>query len=167
MGLKLLFFYKNGMNELTSKEYKRFMDTDTLESNIAKKMLKNAQFERTLEISLLSISPDSACMQMQVTKKMLNGHGTCHGGAIFSLADAAFALACNAKNIITVAQACDISFVRPANSGDTLTAKAREKYLKGRNGIYDVEIVNQHNEQVAFFTGKSCALKGHVISSDE
>ena len=106
-------------------------------------------------------------MQMSVTEKLLNGHGTCQGGAIFSFADATFAIACNSRNIATVAGACDISFVKPAFQGDTLIATATEKYVKGRNGIYDVVVVNQKFESVAFFTGKSVAIKGKIIEEEE
>ncbi len=134
---------------------------------VAEKMMADTKFEHTLGMKLLEVEEGYAKMEMEVTQKMLNGHGTCQGGAIFSFADAAFAIACNSRNIATVAAACDISFVKPALLGDTLYATATEKYLKGRNGIYDILVVNQKFESVAFFTGKSKAVKGTILEEKE
>jgi acyl-CoA thioesterase len=134
---------------------------------VASKMMENTKFEHELGIRLLDVEEGFAKMEMEVTEKLLNGHGTCQGGAIFSFADAAFAIACNSRNLTTVAGACDISFVKPAFKGDILTATATEKYLKGRNGIYDILVTNQKFESVAFFTGKSVAIKGNVIDIQE
>ncbi|PLY07152.1 MAG: phenylacetic acid degradation protein PaaD [Arcobacter sp.] len=134
---------------------------------VAEKMMANTKFEHTLGMKLLEVEEGYAKMEMEVTQKMLNGHGTCQGGAIFSFADAAFAIACNSRNIATVAASCDISFVKPAFLGDTLYASATEKYLKGRNGIYDILVVNQKFESVAFFTGKSKAIKGSILEEKE
>ena len=134
---------------------------------VAEKMMADTKFEHTLGMKLLEVEEGYAKMEMEVTQKMLNGHGTCQGGAIFSFADAAFAIACNSRNIATVAASCDISFVKPAFLGDTLYASATEKYLKGRNGIYDILVVNQKFESVAFFTGKSKAIKGSILEEKE
>jgi acyl-CoA thioesterase len=94
---------------------------------------------------------------------MLNGHAICHGGFIFSLADSAFAFACNSYNLSTVASGCAIDFVAPAREGDVLTAAARERSASGRTGVYDIEVTNQRGEAVALFRGKSYRVKGHVI----
>lgn len=134
---------------------------------VATKMMEDTKFEHELGIRLLDVDDGFAKMEMKVTEKLLNGHGTCQGGAIFSFADAAFAIACNSRNIATVAGACDISFVKPGFIDDILTATATEKYIKGRNGIYDIVVTNQKLESVAFFTGKSVAIKGTIIEEEE
>jgi len=134
---------------------------------VATKMMDDTKFEHELGIRLLDVDDGYAKMEMKVTEKLLNGHGTCQGGAIFSFADAAFAIACNSRNIATVAGACDISFVKPGFIDDILTATATEKYIKGRNGIYDIVVTNQKLESVAFFTGKSVAIKGTIIEEEE
>jgi len=134
---------------------------------VATKMMEDTNFENTLGMEFIDVEEGFAKMKMEVKEMMLNGHGTCQGGAIFSFADATFAIACNSRNIATVAGACDISFVKPAFEGDILTATATEKYIKGRNGIYDVLVVNQKFESVAFFTGKSVAIKGHIVDIQE
>jgi len=143
------------------------MSEDKLSYKIAKKMLETSNFENELGVELVSVDEGFAKIKMEVKDMMKNGHGTCQGGAIFSFADAAFALACNSRNIATVAQACDISFVKPAFIGDVLTATATEKYIKGRSGIYDVLVVNQKFESVAFFTGKSRAIPGTILEDEE
>lgn len=143
------------------------MSENKLCFKVATKMMEDTKFEHELGISLLDVDDGFAKMEMRVTEKLLNGHGTCQGGAIFSFADATFAIACNSRNIATVAGACDISFVKPAFKDDTLTATATEKYIKGRNGIYDIVVTNQKLESVAFFTGKSVAIKGTIIEEEE
>jgi acyl-CoA thioesterase len=94
---------------------------------------------------------------------MLNGHGTCHGGYIFTLADSAFAYACNSYNLTTVAAGCTIDYLAPGREGDVLTAIAQERSASGRTGVYDIEVINQRGEKIALFRGKSYRIKGHVI----
>ena len=101
---------------------------------------------------------------MKVRADMLNGHATCHGGFIFTLADSAFAFACNSANMSTVASGCSIDFIAPAREDDVLTAIGRERSLSGRTGVYDIEVTNQRGETVALFRGKSYRIKGHVIA---
>jgi len=103
---------------------------------------------------------------MLVKKEHLNGAGTCHGGAIFTLADSAFAYACNSRNILTVASGCDINYVNPAFEGDTLTATATEKFQRGKSGIYDVVVTNQEFKSIAFFTGRARSLNDTVIKEE-
>ena len=100
---------------------------------------------------------------MTVRADMLNGHAICHGGLIFTLADSAFAFACNSYNLTTVASGCAIDFVAAAHEGDVLTAVAQERSVSGRTGVYDIEVTNQRGERVAFFRGKSYRIKGHVV----
>ena len=116
---------------------------------------------RALGIVLQSVAPGKATVTMSITADKLNGHGICHGGLIFTLADTAFAHACNSYNQRVVAQSCSISFLASGNSGEQLTAKAHEVHRAGRNGIYDVEVFNSSGEVIAQFRGQSRTIKGH------
>jgi acyl-CoA thioesterase len=100
---------------------------------------------------------------MTVRADMVNGHAICHGGLIFTLADSAFAFACNSHNLTTVASGCTIEFLAPAHEGDELTASAIERSVAGRTGVYDIEVTNQRGEVIALFRGKSHRIKGHVV----
>ncbi|HEY0834957.1 MAG TPA: hydroxyphenylacetyl-CoA thioesterase PaaI [Azospirillum sp.] len=114
-------------------------------------------------IVLTEIAPGFARMTMTVRKDMVNGHDSCHGGMTFTLADTAFAYACNSGNEATVAASCHISFPAPGRLGDVLTAEAREVHRKGRSGVYDCIITNQDGVVVGIFRGQSAAVKGHVV----
>jgi acyl-CoA thioesterase len=94
---------------------------------------------------------------------MLNGHATCHGGFIFTLADSAFAFACNSHNHVTVGAGCSIDYLSPGREGDVLTASATEQTLAGKSGIYDVNVRNQDGRTIALFRGKSHRVSGEVI----
>ena len=131
------------------------MTAQSIAEQCAAKMLAMDEASKALGVTIQTVSPGSAILNMQVTSKMLNGHKTCHGGFIFTLADSAFATACNSYNKTAVAASCDISFVRPAFAGDYLSAVATEQFRAGRNGIYDVSVTNQDNETIALFRGKS------------
>lgn len=99
--------------------------------------------------------PGHARAQMTITGQMLNGHGTCHGGSLFLLADTAFACACNSHGNVAFAAAANITFLVPAYAGDVLTAEAVERTLSGRNGVYDVTVTRGAGEVVAEFRGQS------------
>ncbi|CAG2149107.1 hydroxyphenylacetyl-CoA thioesterase PaaI [Ralstonia mannitolilytica] len=118
---------------------------------------------RWLGMRLEAVGPGYARLSMTVRPEFLNGHRTCHGGLIFTLADSAFAFACNSHNHNTVAAGCSVEFLRPAQGGDVLTAEAAEQVLSGRHGVYDVRVSNQNDEVVAMFRGKSAQIRGHVI----
>ena len=105
----------------------------------------------------------TATLQLTVAQHHCNGHGICHGGVTFMLADSAFAFACNSRNQSTVAQHNTISFTAPGRLGDSLTATAREVSLSGRNGIYDVTVTNQQGQTIAEFRGMSRAIKGQLF----
>lgn len=105
----------------------------------------------------------TATLQLTVSQHHCNGHGICHGGVTFMLADSAFAFACNSRNQSTVAQHNVISFTAPGRLGDNLTATAREVSLTGRNGIYDVTVANQQGQTIAEFRGMSRAIKGQLF----
>ena len=117
-------------------------------------MLASDAASRMLGIELADYGPGWARARMTVRGDMVNGHGTCHGGLIFSLADTAFACACNSWGPVTVAAGCDIVFVAPARSGDVLVAEARMRSRYGRNGIYDVTVMDG-DRLVAEFRGRS------------
>ncbi len=101
---------------------------------------------------------------MDVRPAFLNGHTICHAGLLFTLADSAFACACNSYNISTVAAGCSIEFLHPVQGDDRLTAEATEQTLSGRTRIYDIRVTNREGETVAMFRGKSAQInKGTVI----
>ena len=116
-----------------------------------------------LGMTLVSVDEGTAAMTLVVEKHHCNGHGMCHGGITFSLADSTFAFACNSRNQVTVAQNNMITYIAPARVGDTLTATAREVSLIGRSGIYDVRVTNQKGETIAEMRGLSRSIKGHLF----
>lgn len=113
------------------------------------------------------VDEGTAVLSLTVQPEHVNGHEICHGGIIFSLADSAFAFACNSRNQSTVAQHNTISYLRPGKLGDTLTAHAREVSLAGRSGITDVTVTNQDGTVIAEFRGASRAIKGQLFSEEE
>ncbi|WP_018633774.1 hydroxyphenylacetyl-CoA thioesterase PaaI [Neomegalonema perideroedes] len=126
----------------------------------AQAMWSGDSASRRLGMSLERVAPGEARLSMTITEAMSNGHGNCHGGYMFILADSAFAFACNSYNQAAVAQHCSISFLIPGRIGDRLTAEAREVSRKGRSGLYDIRITNQNGEHVAEFRGHSRVVKG-------
>ena len=114
----------------------------------------------TIEVT----KPGQAEARFEVRANMVNGYDICHGGFIFTLADSAFAFACNTYNRITVAASASIEFVRPARLGDKLLATAAEVHRGGRTGIYDITITNQDDDVVAIFRGRSHATREPVFS---
>ena len=138
-------------------------DAHALAERVAAAMYARDTASKALGMRIARASPGYAELTMTVRADMLNGHAICHGGLIFTLADSAFAFACNSYNFNTVASGCGIDFVAPAREGDVLTARASERALAGRTGVYDVEVANQRGETVALFRGKSYRIKGHLI----
>ncbi len=126
-------------------------------------MYANDRASQGLGIRIEAIGPGFARMSMRVRRDMLNGYSTCHGGFLFTLADSAFAFACNSRNDATVAAGCSIEFLRPGREGEMLIATAQEQVLSGRTGIYDTTVVNEAGEMIAIFRGKSARIKGEVI----
>ena len=104
-----------------------------------------------------------AVLSLTVKPEHCNGHAICHGGVIFSLADSAFAFACNSRNQSTVAQHNIISYLAPGKEGDVLTAVAEETDLSGRSGIYDVTVTNQDGRKIASFRGLSRTIAGTLF----
>jgi len=118
---------------------------------------------RSLGVVLDEIEPGRARLSMTVRDDMVNSHDLCHGGMIFSLADCAFAYSCNSRNGKTVAAGASIDYVSAARLGDRLTAIAEERALAGRTGIYDVRVVDQNGELIAFFRGRSHRVAGAIL----
>lgn len=113
---------------------------------------------RTLGIELIEASPGKARLAMIVTEAVLNAHGMCHGGAIFSLADAGFFYACNSGGVQSVAAGCDINYLRPAKLGDKLEVVVRERARSRRSGLYDAEVRNGEGQLVAVMSGRAMAV---------
>lgn len=118
-------------------------------------MFERDSASQALGMCILSIAPGTARLAMRVREDMVNGHGVCHGGLIFSLADSAFAFASNTGNAVTVAASAGIEFLAPARLSDELVAEARLISRSRRTGVYDVVVRNQHDECVALFRGRS------------
>ncbi|QIR86933.1 hydroxyphenylacetyl-CoA thioesterase PaaI [Paracoccus sp. AK26] len=126
----------------------------------ARAMWNDDSASQRLGMSLDYIAPGRATLSMTITDTMSNGHGNAHGGYIFTLADSAFAFACNSYNQMAVAQHCSITYLIPGRIGDRLTATATETSRRGRSGIYDIRITNQDGDHVAEFRGHSRTIKG-------
>jgi acyl-CoA thioesterase len=138
-------------------------DPQTLAELAGKTMYERDPASQALGMTLAAIRPGYARMRMRVREDMLNGHGTCHGGYIFMLADSAFAFACNSHNFNTVGAACTIDYLAPGRAGDVLVAEAVEQALAGKTGVYDVVVTDQDGRKVALFRGKSHRVAGHVV----
>jgi acyl-CoA thioesterase len=123
-------------------------------------MLKNDAATQGLGMDVQEVAPGHATLTMTVRANMLNGHATCHGGFIATLADSAFAFACNSYDELTVASGFAIDFLAPARLDDVLTARCVEVSKSGRTGVYDAEVFNQRGERIAVFRGRSYTLKG-------
>ena len=126
----------------------------------ARAMWNDDLASQRLGMTLDHIAPGRATLSMTVTEAMANGHGHCHGGYIFTLADSTFAFACNSYNQRVVAQHCAITYLIPGRIGDRLTATARETARRGRSGLYDVRITNQDGAHLAEFRGHSRVVRG-------
>lgn len=116
-----------------------------------------------LGMQVESRGPGRAEVSMRIRPDMVNGHGICHGGLVFALADSAFAFACNSHGDNTVAAGASIEFLKPARAGDVLRAVAAERWRAGRAGIYEIEVRNQQGELVALFRGRSHQIAGRLI----
>jgi acyl-CoA thioesterase len=127
-------------------------------------MYERDSASRWLGITLLEIRPGYARMAMTVRETMLNGHLSCHGGFIFTLADSAFAFACNSYNLNAVGAGCSIDYLAPGQLGDVLTAEAVEQSLSGKSGIYDITVRNQDGRALALFRGKSLRIGGQLVA---
>lgn len=126
-------------------------------------MFANDRASQLLGIQVEKIGPGTATLSMTVRADMLNGFAICHGGLMTTLADSAFAFACNSRNDVTVAASITVDFLAAAQEHDVLTAVASEVSLAGSTGLYDVVITNQTGKRVAVFRGRSHRMKGRQV----
>lgn len=141
------------------------MDKLAVAKACAKKMFDDDAASTELKMTFNIPEPGIAVVRMHVSAIMANGFDICHGGYVFTVADSAFALACNAYNDITVAAGASIDFLKPALLGDELIATAREVRRGRRAGLYDVDVRNQDDTLIAVFRGRSASLDRPLIDS--
>ena len=139
-------------------------DPQQLAQAVANAMWSRDNATQALGMEVLAVGPGTATIAMPVRTDMLNGHHMCHGGYIFTLADSAFAYACNSYNQNTVASACHIDFLAPARLGDVLEAEAVERSAAGRTGVYVITVRVRGGKTGALFRGKSYRIQGEVIA---
>ena len=143
------------------------MDADQTALEIARecaqRMYADDAASRALGIEVGDVAPGRATARMTVRDDMVNGHGICHGGYVFTLADTAFAFACNTYDDRTVAAGADISFLEPVHAGERLTATACERSRRGRSGLYDVTVATGDGVVVAEFRGRSRSLGKRML----
>ena len=123
-------------------------------------LFENDRASKMLGMRIVSVTPGSATLAMTIRDDMLNGHDICHGGLITTLADSAFAFACNSYDELTVASGFSVDLLAPGRLNDVLTARCTEVSKAGRTGVYDAVITNQRGERVAVFRGRSYTMKG-------
>ncbi len=126
-------------------------------------MARDDHASRMLGIEILAVGPGRAQLRMAVRQDMLNGHAICHGGLMTTLADSAFAFACNAYNELTVASGFDVNIIASAKLGDVLTATATEVAKTRRTGVYDIDVCDQNGRRLLAFRGRSTTLSGKVV----
>jgi len=141
------------------------LSPDDLARACADAMWGEDQASQGLGMEIVDIKAGQATLAMTIQPHMVNGHGIAHGGFIFTLADSAFAFACNSRNERTVAAQGAITFIRPGKLGDRLVAEAREVSRSGRSGIYDVR-VTAGDVVIAEFRGHSRSIGGALVPSE-
>jgi acyl-CoA thioesterase len=142
-------------------------DPHALARRCAQAMYDRDRASQIAGMTIDAVEPGYAKVSMTLLPQMINGHQTAHGGAIFALADSAFAFACNSRNVASVAQHCSITYVTPGREGERLVAECRENNLTGRFGVYDVTITGGDGRVVAIFRGHSAAVRGNVLDGKE
>lgn len=133
-------------------------------AQVIEHMLQHDRFSQWLGIAIIEIKEGYSKIKMTVREEMLNGFGIVHGGIAFSLADSAFAFACNNRNNLSVALDTSINFIKPVHPGDELIAEAKELHNGRSTGLYHISIHNQHNHLVAQFKG-TCYRTGKPLVS--
>jgi acyl-CoA thioesterase len=140
------------------------LDPHALAEAVRHGMFKDDAASQGLGMQIEAVGPGYARIGMTVRPDMLNGFRICHGGFITTLADSAFAFACNSHNELTVAAGIVVDFLAPAHEGDRLVAECHEVALTGRTGVYDIKVTNQHGKTVVVMRGRSHTMKGkHVV----
>jgi acyl-CoA thioesterase len=140
-------------------------DPQSVAEASARAMYAQDRASQALGMRILEVRPGYARLVMKVREDMVNGHQLCHGGLIFTLADSAFAFACNTYDVVTVASAASVEFLLSASLGDELTAIAEERTRSKRTGVYDVTVRNSQGECVALFRGRSHQLGGTITAA--
>ena len=141
------------------------MDAQQLAEASAAAMWAGDRAAQALAMRIEAVAPGTASLSMAVREDMVNGHRICHGGFIFTLADTAFAYACNSQNYSAVAAGARIEFLAPGHLGDRLVAAARQVVQGGRTGVYDVVVSNQEGKQLALFRGNSHRIGGALVDA--
>jgi len=142
------------------------MTPDERARRCAEILWERDEASRALGIELERVGAGSALCSLVVESRHTNGHGICHGGIVFMLADTAFAFACNGYNRAAVAQHDSITFVDPARVGERLHAEAVEQTLRGRSGVYDVKVAREDGETIALFRGCSRVVDGNFFDEE-
>lgn len=137
-------------------------ENDILAQQVVNHIMEHDKFSQWLGIEVLAVKEGYSKIKMLVREEMINGFGIVHGGIAFSLADSAFAFACNNRNNLSVALDTSINFTRAIQVGDTITAEAKESHNGRSTGLYFITITNQNNEQVAHFKG-TCFRTGKTL----
>jgi acyl-CoA thioesterase len=135
---------------------------DVLANKVVAHMMAHDAFSQWLQLEVLEVREGYSRVRMTVRPEMVNGFGVAHGGLAFSMADSAFAFACNNRNNLSMALDVSISFTKAVNVGDVLTAEAKELHNGRSTGLYLITITNQHNQQVALFKG-TCFRTGKAL----
>lgn len=135
---------------------------DQLARSVVDHMMENDFFSQWMGVEVLEVKEGYSRVKMSIRKEMVNGFGIVHGGLPFSLADSAFAFACNNRNNLSVALDVTITFMKAVNVGDVLTAEAKEIHNGRSTGVYLIQVTNQRNEQVALFKG-TCFRTGKTL----
>ena len=134
----------------------------TIHQEVVNHMMENDYFSQWMGVEVIDVKEGYSKIKMTIRKEMVNGFGIVHGGIPFSLADSAFAFACNNRNNLSVALDVTITFTRPVNIGDVLTAEAKEVHNGRSTGVYLITVTSQKNEQVALFKG-TCFRTGKKL----
>lgn len=136
---------------------------DKSPGSVVNHMMHQDAFSQWLGIEVLEVKEGYSQIKMMVRQEMINGFQVVHGGIAFSLADSAFAFACNNRNNLSVALECNISFIKQVNVGDELTAESKEIHNGKSTGVYSITVTNQNNQQVALFKGTCFRTKKSLI----
>lgn len=142
------------------------MTASNVARQCANRMLSQDEATRALGITVEVNEPGTATARVEVTPSMINGFGVCHGGYLFTLADTAFAFACNSYDRVTFAAGAAIDFLRPVQVGDRLVAEAQERHRGRTQGLYDVTVRDQDARVVAQFRGRSHATERPLLPTE-
>jgi acyl-CoA thioesterase len=148
------------MNDRPTRGALESAEAQRIADHVRHAMYAHDRASQSLGMTVVAMTPRSATLAMTVRADMLNGFDICHGGLITTLADSAFAFACNSGNEFTVAAGLTVDFLAAAREGDVLTARAEQVSHAGRTGVYDIVVTNQHGQRVALVRGRASRVKG-------